>query len=115
MTGRFSQLQNPFALAVGFNTIDLVYARQSVTLEFLTINTPMTPATPGAPEVVMTTDFSSFAFTPNQLASANLLDAVQIDPKAAKAANLISFLNAEPFCQSAKGLPKDLARRSDRF
>jgi hypothetical protein len=78
-----------------------------VTLEFLTINTPMTPAT-GAPEVVMTTDFSSFAFTPNQLASANLLDAVQIDPKAAKAANLISFLNAEPFAN----LPKDFQKIS---
>jgi outer membrane autotransporter protein len=67
----------------------------------------MTPAT-GAPEVVMTTDFSSFAFTPNQLASANLLDAVQIDPKAAKAANLISFLNAEPFAN----LPKDFQKIS---
>jgi outer membrane autotransporter protein len=94
VSGRFAQFQNPFALAVGFNTIDLVYARQSVTVEFLTLNTPVVPVPPGAPVVVMTTDFSSFAFTPNQLAAGNLLDAVQLDPKAA---NLISFLNTEPF------------------
>jgi len=43
---------------------------------------------------IETTDFSSFALTPNQSAAANLLDAVQLDPKAA---NLISFLNTEPF------------------
>jgi hypothetical protein len=27
VSGRFAQFQNPFALAAGFNTIDLVYAR----------------------------------------------------------------------------------------
>jgi len=108
VNGRFSQLQNPFALAVGFDTIDLVYARQSVTLEFLTLHppiTPVTPVNPGPPDVVMTTDFSSFAFTPNQLAAANLLDAVQLDPKAA---NLISFLNTEPF----SNFPKDFQKIS---
>ena len=83
VSGRFAQFQNPFTLTAGVNTIDLVYARQSVTLEFL----------PGPPVVVITTDFSSFAFTPNQLAAANLLDAVQLDPRAAQ---LISFLNTEP-------------------
>jgi outer membrane autotransporter protein len=98
ITGRFAQFQNPFALAVGFNTIDLVYARTSVTLEFLTLNTPIAP-------VVTTTDFSSFAFTPNQLAAANLLDAVQLDPRAA---NLISFLNTEPFAN----LPADFNKIS---
>jgi outer membrane autotransporter protein len=98
ITGRFAQFQNPFALAVGFNTIDLVYARTSVTLEFLTLNTPIAP-------VVTTTDFSSFAFTPNQLAAANLLDAVQLDPRAA---NLISFLDTEPFVN----LPADLQKIS---
>ncbi len=38
VTGRFAKLQNPFTLAAGFNTIDLVYARNSVTLEFLELN-----------------------------------------------------------------------------
>jgi outer membrane autotransporter protein len=114
VTGRFAQLQNPFALAVGFNTIDLVYARQSVTLEFLTLNSPIPPVPPGPPVqpgqpgppvVVMTTDFSSFAFTPNQLAAANLLDAVQLDPRAADA---INFLNKEPFAN----LPGDFDKIS---
>jgi outer membrane autotransporter protein len=81
VTGRFATLQNPFA-----DTVELVYARQSVTLEFLKLNTP--------PAVVTTTDFSSFAFTPNQQAAAHLLDATQLDPRAA---NLISFFNQEPF------------------
>ena len=99
VSGRFAQFQNPFALAAGFNTIDLVYARQSVTLEFLELNTPVAPVAPSPPVVVTTTDFSSFAFTPNQLAAANLLDAVQLDPRAA---NLISFLNRSllPICQA---------------
>jgi outer membrane autotransporter protein len=81
VTGRFATLQNPFA-----DTVELVYARQSVTLEFLKLNTP--------PAVVTTTEFSSFAFTPNQQAAAHLLDATQLDPRAA---NLISFFNQEPF------------------
>jgi hypothetical protein len=79
VSGRFAKFQNPFALTAGFNTIDVVYARQSVTLEFLEVS--------GPPSVVTTTDFSSFAFTPNDRAAASLLDAVQLDPRAA---NLIS-------------------------
>jgi outer membrane autotransporter protein len=97
VTGRFAQFQNPFALAGGFNTIDLVYARQSVTLEFLQVN--------GPPAVVSTTDFASFAFTPNQRAAANLLDAVQLDPKAV---NLIDFLDKQPFAS----LPADFNKIS---
>ena len=104
VTGRFSQLTNPFTLAAGFNTIDLVYARQSVTLEFLTLNTPLPPGTP-TPVVVMTTDFSSFALTPNQLAAASLLDVVQLNPRAA---NLVAFLNEEPFAN----LPADFNKIS---
>jgi outer membrane autotransporter protein len=96
VTGRFAQFLNPFALTGGFNSVDLVYARQSVTLEFLELNTP---------EVVTTTDFSSFAFTPNQRAAANLLDSVQLDPRAA---NLISFLDKEPFAN----LPGDFNKIS---
>jgi outer membrane autotransporter protein len=108
VNGRFSQLENPFALAVGFDTIDLVYARQSVSLEFLKLHPPVPPGppgTPGAPEVIMTTDFSSFAFTPNQHAAAHLLDAVQLDPRAT---NLMTFLNAEPFAN----LPTDFRKIS---
>ena len=95
VTGRFSTFQNPFTLAVGFSTVDLVYARQSVTLEFLNRATPL-------PSVI-TTDFSSFAFTPNQAAAASLLDSVQLDPKAAK---FISFLNQEPFANLTNDLEK---------
>ena len=97
LTGRFAQFQNPFTLTAGFDTIDLVYARNSVTLEFLELN--------GPPGVVTTTDFASFAFTPNQLAAASLLDAVQLDPRAA---NLISFLEKEPFAN----LPSDFNKIS---
>jgi uncharacterized protein with beta-barrel porin domain len=53
----------------------------------------------------MTTDFSSFAFTPNQLAAANLLDAVQLAPRAADA---INFLNKEAFAN----LPGDFDKIS---
>ena len=97
VSGRFAQFQNPFTLAAGFDTIDLVYARNSVTLEFLELN--------GPPGVVTTTDFASFALTPNQLAAASLLDAVQLDPRAA---NLISFLDKEPFAN----LPGDFEKIS---
>jgi outer membrane autotransporter protein len=96
VTGRFAQFQNPFALTDDFNSVDLVYARQSVTLEFLELNTP---------GVVSTTDFRSFALTPNQRAAADLLDAVQLDPRAA---NLISFLEKQPFAN----LPGDFNKIS---
>jgi hypothetical protein len=114
VSGRFAQFQNPFLTGPGFNTVDLVYARQSLTLEFLELTTPViplppgtpgTPGTPGEPRVVIATDFSSFAFTPNQSAAGNLLDAVQLDPRAA---NFISFLNTEPFAN----LPNDLQKIS---
>ena len=115
VTGGLAQLQNPFTLAAGFNTIDLVYARQSVTLEFLELSHPVTPC-PGRvtfpPEVVMTTDFTSFAVTPNQRAAANLLDAAQLDPGAI---NFISFRQQGAFCQFAGGLCKNLARWADRL
>jgi outer membrane autotransporter protein len=107
VTSRFATFQNPFTSGAGFNTVDLVYARQSVTLEFLNLAIPLPPViplppgTPEEPAVVATTDFASFAFTPNQTAAANLLDAVQLDPKAA---TLVSFLNTEPF----ENLPNDL-------
>jgi autotransporter-associated beta strand protein len=94
VSSRFAQFVNPFAVEAGFNTVDLVYGRNSVLLKFLNLIPPVPP-------VIVTTDFRSFAFTPNQSAAGNLLDAVQLDPKAA---NLISFLNQEPFAN----LPNDL-------
>ena len=85
VSGRFAKFQNPFTSGAGFNTIDLVYARNSVTLEFLQTNTPGEASA---------TDFRSFALTPNQGATASLLDAVQLDPRAA---NLVAFLEKVPF------------------
>ena len=87
ISGRFAKFQNPFTIGPGFNTIDLVYARNSVTLEFLQTNTP-------GPGPVSTTDFRSFALTPNQRAAASLLDTAQLDPRAA---NLVAFLGKVPF------------------
>jgi outer membrane autotransporter protein len=98
VSGRFAQFVDPFASGPGFKTVDLVYGRNSVLLEFLNVAQPIPP-------VVVTTDFSSFAFTPNQKAAGNLLDAVQLDPRAA---NLISFLSAQPFTN----LPNDLQKIS---
>jgi hypothetical protein len=68
ISGRFAKFQNPFTTSAGFNTIDLVYAPNSVTLEFLQTNSGGS---------VSTTEFSSFAMTPNQRAAASLLDALQ--------------------------------------
>jgi autotransporter-associated beta strand protein len=115
VSGRFAQFVDPFVVGPGFNTIDLVYGRNSVALEFLDVASPIplavstvptTPTTPGvSPIVIETINFASFAFTPNQAAAGNLLDAVQLDPRAA---NLISFLNTEPFAN----LPNDLQKIS---
>jgi fibronectin-binding autotransporter adhesin len=85
ISGRFATFQNPFTTSDGFNTIDLVYARNSVTLEFLQTNSG---------GVGSTTEFKSFATTPNQGAAASLLDAVQQDPRGA---NLFAFLDKLPF------------------
>ena len=58
-----------------------------MTLEFLQSNTP-------GPEPISTTDFRSFALTPNQRSAASLLDAAQLDPGAA---HLTAFLGKVPF------------------
>jgi outer membrane autotransporter protein len=83
--GSFAQFLDPFAGGPGFTIAGLVYGPKSVLLEFRTA--------------------ASFALTPNQLAAANLVDAVHLDPRAA---NLISFLNQQPFAN----LPGDLERIS---
>ena len=79
-------------------------------VEFLNVTGPVSPVIPALPpggpvEVIETTDFSSFAFTANQRAAANLLDAVQLDPRAT---NLISFLDKEPLAN----LPGDFDKIS---
>jgi hypothetical protein len=53
--------------------------------------------------VIVTLDFASFALTPNQSAAANLLDTVELDPKATK---LMSFLYEETF----GALPSDFGK-----
>ena len=111
VSGRFARFLEPFTLGAGFDTIDLVYGRQSVTLEFLALNSPPavppvgSPGAPSAPSVVTTVDFNSFAFTTNQRAAAGLLDAVQLNPRMA---NLFTFLFQEPFTH----LPGDLEKIS---
>jgi outer membrane autotransporter protein len=85
VSGRFAQFVDPFVTGPGFSIVDLVYGRNSVLLEFL--------------------NFASFALTPNELAAANLLDAAHLDPRAA---NLISFLDKEPFAN----LPGDFEQIS---
>ena len=85
ISGRFAQFLDPFAASPGFTIVGLVYGRDSVVLEFH--------------------NAASFALTPNQLAAANLLDAVPVVPRTA---NLISFLDQEPFAN----LPSDLEKIS---
>jgi outer membrane autotransporter protein len=85
VSGRFARFVDPFATGPGYSLVDLVYGPNSVLLEFL--------------------NFVSFALTPNERASANLLDAVHLDPRAA---NLISFFDTEPFAN----LPGDFEKIS---
>jgi outer membrane autotransporter protein len=87
LSGRFAHFQNPFTFSDGFNTIALVYAPNSVILEFLRTKNG---------GVISSTLFNSFAQTPNQEAAASLLDAVQLDPRAA---NLAAFLATVPFSE----------------
>jgi outer membrane autotransporter protein len=97
VSGRFSTFDNPFGLSDGFNTIDLIYARNSLTLEFL--------ALPTAPAVIMTTDFASFALTANQRAVATQLNNLQLEQKDSK---LVDFLQNEPLAN----LPGDFDKIS---
>ncbi len=110
VTSRFARWVDPFTTGPGINTIDLIYSKNSVTLEFLNLITPpvqpVPPVGPTPPPVVITTiDFASFALTPNQRAAGNLLDDVQLD---SRASNLMSFLYKEPFAN----LPSDFDKIS---
>jgi outer membrane autotransporter protein len=97
VAGQFATFANPFTTRPGLNTIDLKYGRNFVDLVFLNVIVPPSP-----PVII---DFASFAQTPNQLAAAGLLDAVQLDPGAA---DLMSFLIKEPFAN----LPSDFNKIS---
>jgi outer membrane autotransporter protein len=74
VSGRFDHFIDPFGPSSQFTFAGLVYEPNAVLLEFRTA--------------------ASLALTPNQLAAANLLDAVHLEPSAA---NLMSFLSAQPF------------------
>ena len=103
VSGRFAQFLNPFAAGPGFNTVDLVYGRDSVVLEFLNLIPPVPP--PAPLPVIVTINFASFALTPNQLAAGTLVDQVELNPRAA---GLISFLAGQPL----SSLPGDLEQIS---
>jgi len=68
---------------------------------------PTVPTSPSVvpPTVIATINFASFALTPNESAAANLVDQVELDPKAA---DLVGFLFKEPFAN----LPGDFEKIS---
>jgi hypothetical protein len=43
VSSRFARFVDPFATGPGFNTVDLVYGRNSVVLEFLDVTSPISP------------------------------------------------------------------------
>ena len=108
ISGKFAQFVDPFTIGSGISAIDLVYSRNSVLLQFLATTSPISPGVPTVPTVPTTQELPAFQpfqlFRPLTLLpspslrtsrrAANLLDAVQLDPKAA---TLVSFLNQEPF------------------
>jgi outer membrane autotransporter protein len=116
VSGQFAHFVSPFTAGPGLNTIDLVYGRNSVELQFLNVTTPVSPVIPTVPttppsppavppKVVATLNFASFAFTPDQRSAATLLDQVELDPRTA---NLIGFLFKEPLAN----LPGDFEKIS---
>jgi fibronectin-binding autotransporter adhesin len=90
ITNAFANFIDPFTTRPGLSTIDLVYNKQSVVLEFLNIVPPVTPPPPH----IITINFPVFARTPNQLAGAEMLGAVEFDPRVA---NIIGFFLGHPF------------------
>jgi len=68
VSGKFNPFVDPFATGSGYNTVDLVYGKNSVLLEFLNVTNPVP-----SPTIITTIDFASFALTPNQFAAVNLL------------------------------------------
>jgi outer membrane autotransporter protein len=100
ITNKFANFIDPFNTRPGLNTIDLVYSADSVDLEFLNILT--SPPVTSPPTIVTTINFTSFAKTPNELAAAELLDAIELR---AGAGSLINFFLGQPF----GSIPGDLA------
>jgi outer membrane autotransporter protein len=115
VSGRFARFESPFVVGPSFNTIDLVYGRDSVILEFLNTVTPISPVVPRVPTIptgpgtspiiISTVDFVPFALTVNQTASASLANQVELD---GRAAGMIGFLLNDPF----NNLPGDLNKIS---
>jgi outer membrane autotransporter protein len=107
ITGTFTTFNNPFTTGVGFNVVDLVYGKNTVVLKFLSQSPPTPNPTPQPSPVrtIVTVDFGSFAMTPNQKASASLLDPFQFDPKSAR---LMAFL----YNEARFALPNDLEKIS---
>ena len=112
VSGQFAHFASPFTAGPGLNTIDLVYGRNSVELQFLNVTTPISPVIPTVPttppsppavppKVVATLNFASFAFTPDQRSAATLLDQVELDPRTA---NLIGFLFKQPLANLPRRL-----------
>jgi autotransporter-associated beta strand protein/YVTN family beta-propeller protein len=81
VSGKFADLLDPFSPLIA---LDLVYGPDSVVLEFAS-------------------DFAAFAQTPNQLAVAEQLDRVALDPREAQ---LISFLQNQPLGDLAADFEK---------
>ncbi|MBV8275365.1 MAG: autotransporter-associated beta strand repeat-containing protein, partial [Verrucomicrobia bacterium] len=109
ISGRFGTFLDPFSKGPGFNTVDLIYAKNSVELEFLNMSIPVTSPIPPpiqpptAPPVIVTINFASFGLTPNQRAAGNLLDKIELDPAAHA---LIAFLGKESVFNLAGDLEK---------
>jgi autotransporter-associated beta strand protein len=104
ISGRFATFLNPFGKGPGFNTIDLVYGKNSVLLEFLNTNIPVPPPIqPAPPPVIITMNFASFGLTPNERAAGDLVDKIELDPVAH---DLIAFLGKESVFSLAGDLEK---------
>jgi autotransporter-associated beta strand protein len=115
VSGRFTHFVDPFVVGPTFNTVNLVYGRNSVVLKFLNSTTPISPVVPivpttpttpgGSPVVISTIDFQSFAtgLAPNGGTAAGLLDQVELDPRAA---GVIGFMFKEPETNFLAGFSK---------
>jgi outer membrane autotransporter protein len=123
VSNKFAHFIDPFATGSGYNTVELVYGKNSVLLEFLNLSMPVSelvslnliasdsradpPADPPADpaQVIATLNFESFALTPNQRAAGNILDEIHLDPRAT---DLMNFLYKQPVSE----LPGDLEQFS---
>jgi autotransporter-associated beta strand protein len=107
VSGRFSAFNDPFAQGPGYDLVELIYGRQSVVLQFLELPANLLPANllPSQLLTFTTIDFDSFALTPNERASAFLLDSSELYPEGAA---LVAFFLNEPVA----AIPADLEKFS---